>query len=194
MIAQLMQILDTKTIKNKTYDFYTYCIADGVKYPMLYSDLEEGALEYDILFREEALREKLHTVAPFLIQLSFEDEIQKEESEAVVEQCYGKNGAIFFTTPLTFHEALEKMREIFYLHDEAGEIEGVLRFYEPLVFLELIREASSEVQRDIFSKIYCYWCEDTTDNIFMKYIWDETHVRYQAIHLDEAKGIDNETT
>ena len=66
-----------------------YAILDGVKYPMLYSDLEEGVLEYDILFREEKLREALYAVAPFLVTLDFTHDVTKEQSLALLE-CYVK--------------------------------------------------------------------------------------------------------
>ncbi len=183
MIQQLIKILDPSHIDYEALDFHTYCVADGVKYPMLYSDLEEGVLHYDILFKEEALREKLQTVAPFVIQLNFEDELQKEESEALIEQCYGKNGAIFFATPLDFAEALEKMREIFYLHDETGKMQGVLRFYEPLVFEGFVHTAQKEAQSALFSKIYCYWCEDVEENILIQYQYTPKGIGYKKINL-----------
>ncbi|NOR56692.1 MAG: DUF4123 domain-containing protein [Sulfurovum sp.] len=186
-----MKIFNPEHIKEQEYHFDTYCVLDGVKYSMLWSDLEDGSLEYDVLFKEEKLRTELERVAPFLVKLDFINESGIAQSEELMK-CYGKNGGIFFTSPLAFSGALEKMREIFYLYTEEGEVEGVLRFYEPIVFLELIKESSLEVQRDIFAKIYCYWCEDETHNRLMKFMWDQSHVRYQTIILDEKVEINNE--
>ena len=187
MIQQLIKIIDSSQIDYDTLDFYTYCVADGVKYPMLYSDLEEGTLHYDILFKEEALREKLQTVAPFVIQLNFEDEKQKEESEALIEQCYGKNGAIFFATPLDFTAALEKMREIFYLHDETGEMQGVFRFYEPLVFEGMMHNAQKEAQKSLFNNIYCYWCEEKKSQTVVEYRYTPKGIGYRKIDLNNKE-------
>ena len=185
MIQQLIKIIDPSQIDYDTLEFYTYCVADGVKYPMLYSDLEEGTLHYDILFKEEALREKLQTVAPFVIQLNFEDEKQKEESEALIEQCYGKNGAIFFATPLDFTAALEKMREIFYLHDETGEMQGVFRFYEPLVFEGMMHNAQKEAQKSLFNNIYCYWCEEKNPKTITEYRYTPKGIGYRKMNLNK---------
>jgi len=43
------------------------------------------------------------------------------------------------------------------------------------------------------SKIYCYWCEDTENNVLGKYMWDSTRVRFQTITLDKIEGKDNAT-
>lgn len=125
MIKQLYKTIDPKKIVYEEYTFQSYAVIEGAKVPMLYSDLEEGILEYDILFKEELLREKLQTRGPFLVQLDFESEDAKEQSLQLLEACYGKNAMLMFATPLHFTEALQKMREIFYLEDEAGEVEGV---------------------------------------------------------------------
>jgi len=188
MTEQLMKILDPSQIDYEAVDFYTYCVADGVKYPMLYSDLEEGTLAYDILFREEPLREKLQTVAPFVIQLNFKDELQKEESEALIAQCYGKNGAIFFATPLDFTEALERMREIFYLHDETGKMQGVFRFYEPLVFEGMMHNAQKEAQKSLFNNIYCYWCEEKKPQTVIKYRYTPKGIGYKKTDLSNKES------
>ena len=185
MIGQLMTVIDPSHIEYEALELYTYCVADGVKYPMLYSDLEEGTLHYDILFKEEALREKLQTVAPFMIQLHFEDELQKEQSEALIAQCYGKNGAIFFATPLDFAEALQRMREIFYLHDETGKMQGVFRFYEPLVFEKMMYNAQKEAQKSLFSNIYCYWCEEKSPQTITEYRYTPKGIGYRKMNLNK---------
>jgi len=183
MIEQLFASLNPKKIKHEAYTFQTYAILDGVKYPMLWSDLEDGILEYDILFREEALRKKLESVAPFLVKLDLESEAGIEQTKALL-RCYGENGCIFLSTPMLFEETLEKMRDIFYLYGEDGEREGILRFYEPLIFTQLLHESSTDIQQEIFAKVYCYWCEDAMGDTLKQYMWDKTHVRYKTLAFD----------
>ncbi len=176
----LTEVLDPSNIVYEDFAFNTYMVADGVKYPMLYSDLEDGVLEYDILFREDKLREKLHKVAPFLVKLDYTCEVAKSESEALLKQCYGKNGAVFFAAPLEFDDALERMRDIFYLYDEEGKESGVLRFYEPLVLDALMHTAGEEARKSLFLYIYCYWCEDSEESLLMQY-------RYTSEGIDSKK-------
>lgn len=45
----------------------------------------------------------------------------------------------------------------------------------------------------MFAKVYCYWCEDETHNTLVKYMWDESHVRYQTIDLAMKEGITFDT-
>ena len=191
MIAQLYDIFNPDDIRYEAYDFYVYAVLDGVKYPMLWSDLEEGVLEYDILFKEEKLRTQLESVAPFLVKLDYASEAGKEQTKALLE-CYGHNWCIFFATPLGFEEALERTREIFYLYGEEGELEGVLRFYEPLIFSNLLLESSEDIQRDMFAKIYCYWCEEPEVKTMRQYFWDKEHIRYKTITVEEQKETINE--
>lgn len=189
MIEKLCDTIDPKQIAYEDYTFYSYMIIEGTKVPMLYSDLEEGVLEYDILFKEEALREKLQTRGPFLVKLDFESENAKDESKQLLKECYGKNAILLFATPLHFTEALEKMREIFYLKDEAGEVEGIIRFYEPLVFKELICHIQKETQDILFSHIYCYWCEEIESKILIEYRYLPEGVGYKKIDLDYREAL-----
>jgi len=112
-----------------------YAIFDGVKSPFLWIDLEDGVFHYDMLFTEEKRRKELFEVAPYLVELNFE-EGSLDESKKLLAR-YGENGTIFFVTSLSFEDSLEKMREIFYIDSKEGE-EGYFRFYSPLIFIELI--------------------------------------------------------
>ncbi|WP_457593080.1 DUF4123 domain-containing protein [Hydrogenimonas sp.] len=184
-----MEIFDPSNIRYEEYRFRTYAVVDGVKYPMLWSDLEDGLLEYDILFKEEKLRKKLFKVAPFLIALDFESEGGKEESLALIETCRMHNGAIFFSTHLTFGQTLEKMRTLFYLYDDEEKVEGVLRFYEPRIFSELMHEPNKALHQAFFSKVYCYWCEDTKEeNSIAKYFYTPKGIGHQHITLECKSG------
>jgi len=183
MIEKLCDTIDPKQIAYEDYTFYSYMIIEGTKVPMLYSDLEEGVLEYDILFKEEVLREKLQTRGPFLVKLDFESEDAKDESKQLLKECYGKNTILLFTTPLHFTEALEKMREIFYLKDEAGEVEGIIRFYEPDIFRELMHERNRELVHTLFSNIYCYWCEETNPQTLEEYRYTSKGIGYRKMNL-----------
>ena len=188
MIEKLYDTIDPKKIAYEAYTFQSYAIIEGAKVPMLYSDLEEGVLEYDILFKEEALREKLQTRGPFLVALDFESEDAKEENMRLLEQCYGKNAMLLFTTPMEFEETLQKMREIFYLENEAGEMEGIIRFYEPLVFEELMYYAKKEDQTALFSNIYCYWCEEKEPQTLVQYRYVPEGIGYKKIDLNNKKS------
>ncbi len=186
MIEQLYKTIDPKKIAYEEYTFQSYAVIEGAKVPMLYSDLEEGILAYDILFREEALREKLQTRGPFFVQLDFESEDAKEESMQLLEQCYGKNAMLLFATPLHFAEALERMREIFYLKDEAGEVEGIIRFYEPDIFRELMYESYKEIH-SLFNNIYCYWCEEKKPQTVVEYRYTPKGIGYRKTDLTDKE-------
>ena len=151
---------------------HIYGIFDGVKYPMLWSDLEDGLLEYDMLFREEELRAELEKVAPYIVKLDFNSELNIENSNALMK-CYGQNGCIFLTTSkLHFEKVLEVMREMFYIYTKDGE-KGYMRFYDPVIFIEYIEQQDSNILYALFNGIEHYWCEDVEDaNILLHYSLD----------------------
>ncbi len=186
MIEQLCKTIDPKQITYEAYTFHSYAVIEGAKVPMFYSDLEEGIWEYDILFREEALREKLQTRGPFFVQLDFESEDAKEESMQLLEQCYGKNAMLLFATPMEFEETLQKMREIFYLENEAGEMEGIIRFYEPDIFRELMYESYKEIH-SLFNNIYCYWCEEKKPQTVVEYRYTPKGIGYRKTDLTDKE-------
>jgi len=138
-----------------------YGLFDGVKYPTLWSDLEESVLAYDMLFHEERLRADLQSVAPYFVALDFEDKIAKEQSLALLE-CYGKNGSLFLSSRFDIDKTLEQMRELFYIYTHSGE-KGYMRFYEPKIFRRYIAQKNDTIRYALFNHVTCYWCEDTQD-------------------------------
>ena len=152
----------------KFSDATVYGIFDGVKYPMLHSDLEEGLLTYDMLFREEELRMEMQEVAPFLVALDFTHEKSQEESKELMK-CYGENGCIFLASKLDFEETLEAMRELFYVYTPEGD-KGYMRFYAPNIFMQYIGQKDQNILYALFNDIEHYWCEDEEDvNTLVQY-------------------------
>jgi hypothetical protein len=158
-----------------------YGLFDGVKYPMLWSDLEGGILGYDMLFKEEALREKLIEVAPYLVRLDFEGDMAIEESQNIFA-CYGENGAIFMASQFDFEDVLSAMRELFYVYTTEGE-EGYMRFYEPKIFRHYIIQKNANIQYALFSHITSYWCEEKEEEKLAHYRYDGKHVRRNYVTL-----------
>ena len=162
-----------------------YGLFDGVKYPMLHDALEEGMLEYDILFREEALREKLQDVAPFFVKLDMTNEEAQQESMQLME-CYGQNGCIFLASILDFEESLEAMREIFYIYTPDGK-KGYLRFYAPDIFAQYIAQKDPNARYTLFADIACYWCEDEENTeILVQYTLNRGQVQKRAFELKDV--------
>ncbi|NOR56487.1 MAG: DUF4123 domain-containing protein [Sulfurovum sp.] len=161
MIEKLFEILNPTTVKYNNLDFKVYGVFDGVKYPMLWSDLEDGVLSYDMLFREDNLRDEMEKVAPFLVELNFDSEKGKEETTSLLES-YGKCGCVFVTTPLAFSDIIEKFREVFYIYTPKGD-KGFFRFYDPNIFTEVLVQKDTSLIYTLFEKVYAYWCEDLLD-------------------------------
>ena len=163
-----------------------YAIFDGVKFPLLWIDLEDGVLQYDMLFKEEKRRKELWKVAPYLVELNFEKEML-DESKKLLEG-YGENGAIFFVTSLSFEESLEKMRNIFNIDSTDGE-RGYFRFYNPSIFIELIKHNNYNLVRDVFHNINAYFLEDIEENNELMKYWSKDENIYQT---QLTKGIMDE--
>lgn len=175
-------------LNKKDSTSHIYGIFDGVKYPMLWSDLEDGVLEYDMLFREDELRAELEEVAPYLVKLDFNSELSVEQSSALMK-CYGQSGCVFLTTSqLHFEELLEAIREIFYIYTKEGE-KGYMRFYDPSIFIKYIEQDDPNILYALFNGIEHYWCEDVEDtNMLLHYSLDHGKVIKKSIAIKEEKG------
>ena len=172
----------------ETYPTHTlYGIFDGVKCPRLWSDLEEGILEYDMLFREEELRRELESVAPYLVKLDFQSEADIEQSKACL-QWYEENGCIFMATEVDFATLLASMRELFYVYTPEGE-QGFMRFYDPSVFRDYITQKDDNIRYALFSEVVCYWCEDAKDiSVVHQYSKESTYTHLEKnIDLKEKE-------
>jgi len=164
-----------------------YGIFDGTKAPMLWSDLEDGVLLYDSLFREVELKVALEKGAPYLVALDFEDEAQKEQSQALLLSMYGKNGAIFMATSLPFGALLTKMQDLFYVYNSEGEV-GYLRFFWATVFESIISQQKEETLFNFFYEMEGYWIENPLDMEEMYYytIQNNTLQREKIINLEQC--------
>lgn len=183
MQEELFAYFSKYVFEHSRYEIYG--IFDGVKYPMLWSDLEDGVLEYDILFREEKLREELESVAPFLVKLDFKNDAGSEQTEALLK-CYGQNGCIFLSSHLDMKEVLEKMREMFYVYNHNSEV-GYFRFYSPTVFTEFLTQTKGNAFFNLFYEIQRYWYEDVEDrNILLSVIYEKEQLEYK---MQTFKGV-----
>jgi len=149
-----------------------YVILDGVKYPMLWSDLEEAVLHYDMLFRETLLQQHLEKVAPFFVALDLTHDVTQEQSRALLE-CYGEGGTLFLASEEDFSTVLEAMRELFYVYSSDGE-KGYMRFYDPKIFRHYISQESKNITYALFSEATAYWCEDP-DNPSVLHHYSKEH-------------------
>ena len=147
--------------KTENPEHTIYGIFDGVKYPMLWSDLEDGILTYDMLFREEVLRLEMERVAPFFVALDFTKDTDIEQTKELLK-CYGENGSLFLATSLNFENTLERMRELFYVYNSKSEV-GYFRFYWSTVFTEFVKQTHKNVLFNLFYDIHQYWCENAME-------------------------------
>ena len=169
MMEKLFKILKMHYIQNENQKICA--LFDGVKYPMLWSDLEDGVLEYDMLFREENLRKEMEKVAPFLVALDFNSEVGLEQTKELLK-CYGKNGCIFIASSLELTRVLSSMRELFYVYTGEGD-KGYMRFYEPKIFSSYIKQKDPNIRYALFSNVDVYWCEES-ENILKQYTKHDT--------------------
>ncbi len=159
-VTDLFEALNPEKIDSEHRRLSTYAVLDGVKNPMLWSDLEEGVLRYDMLFEEEALRRSLKSVAPYLVELEFTEKGGAAQTSKLLRN-HKENSAIFITSPFEFESMLERAKEIFYIQNDSGE-KGYLRFYDPPIFFALMQQ-SEKVKLELLRGIYSYWCIDTDD-------------------------------
>ena len=163
-----------------------YGIFDGVKYPMLWNDLEDTTLEYDMLFVEEELREEMEEVAPFFVEFNFKNDVDMEQTKNLLG-CYGNNGCIFISSSSGFTPLLKAMRELFYIYTPEGD-KGFMRFYEPQIFTEFVAQKNDNVRNALFWEALCYWSEDPDHtNILKQYIKNSAD-SYRELSFDLNLG------
>lgn len=140
-----------------------YLLADGARYPMLWSDLEEGEWRWEMLFREETLRVRLMTVAPFLVALD-----GTSSSRELAERSYGEEGCIFLRTSREIDDLLEHLRELFYVYTPEGK-KGYLCFYDPRVFRSLFLQPSPTLLQIFRDGAETFWCEAEDPRYLLRY-------------------------
>lgn len=183
MIESLKKQLECENVKYEDLTFKLYGLFSGDVYERLWIDLPDlWDFNYASLLQGK-MAEELEAVAPYLVELSSESEYFDE-----ILESYGKNGCIFFCTPLGFDEALERMREIFIVHDENGA-EGYLRFYSPDIFRTLIKKHNLELLRNMFKQIMYFYCEVEDDAMTLnRYRYDAKSLQIEPLFLEEESN------
>ena len=180
MIEALKKQLECENIKYDDLTFKLYGLFSGDVYERIWIDLPDvWDFNYSSLL-EGKMAEELETVAPYLVELPSESEHFDE-----ILKSYGQNGCVFFCTPLNFDEALERMREVFIVHDENGA-EGYLRFYSPDIFRTLIKKHNFAQLQYLFKQVMYYYCEAENDPMTLnRYRYDSKSLQIEALNLYE---------
>lgn len=179
MIEALKKQLECENIKYNDLTFKLYGLFSGDVYERLWIDLPDAwNFNYASLLQGK-MAEELETVAPYLVELSSDSEFFDE-----ILESYGQNGCVFFCTPLEFNEALERMREVFIVHNENGE-EGYLRFYSPDIFRTIIKKHNIEQLQYLFKQVMYYYCEAENDSMTLnRYRYDAKSLHIEEFSLD----------
>jgi len=154
-----MNIIYKDIQKNlKLKDDKIYAIFDGSLHEDLYPTLSKSNLKINMLFHEIKFQDSFKEVAPYLVQLDFNN--NPDISNKLLDK-YSISNCLVIISNKEFASVLKAIRDIFYININSQK--GYLRFYDNMVFEELIKEknTSNKLLRDI----NCYIYKDITNTI-----------------------------
>lgn len=164
-----MSIKLQKILKNENDNIKTYVIVDGAKCTDLWLELDTMSFQQGILFEDEELQNALSTVAPYLIQLTF-DKKRNEDLKKILS-FYEEDASLFFSSKNSFEDVLKKVRELFIVKSKE-EKTGYLRFYSPKIFTEILKDKNVKNIEKLFFNIESFYCEDEYEkNTLCKYTY-----------------------
>ncbi|KPA15745.1 hypothetical protein MHK_004048 [Candidatus Magnetomorum sp. HK-1] len=163
----LVQYLNNQYFNDKQI----YAILDSAKQPDAAFKPYEFFSEWVSLYKGEP-EEILTDVAPYIVNLSINGEINVPLLDWIANDCWGNSCAIFFECNENIEHLLKHFQQFLLVNDENGKT-FYFRFYDPRVLRIYLPTCNEEELNMFFGPVQKFFMEnETPDNLV--YFWYES--------------------
>jgi len=158
-----------------------YAILDSSKQPEAAFKPYEFFSQWVSLYKGEP-EEVLTDVAPYLIHLSRDGEINVPLIEWIATKCWGDSCAIFFDTPEDLGTLLKHFQEFLLVSDEKGKT-YYFRFYDPRVLRVYLPTCNAEELEMFFGPVQKFFMENESPEKMVCFWRDTAELNSNIINL-----------
>ena len=159
-----------------------WTIIDCARDPQAWSTLYSSTLQRECLY-EGALHPKLERVAPYLVQLEFED----AQSMRMINRSWGNSWGIFLKSGATMTSLRKHLRKFLRVTGPGGKA-LVFRYYDPRVMRVFLPTCSGGQLDQIFGPIECIVSEDGSAGAMIEFRLDDGRQRLESSIIDLGSG------
>jgi hypothetical protein len=152
-----------------------WAILDGARDRNVYWGLLNSYQNYACLYAGD-LAPALEVVAPYLVQLDFDDAYTRD----LLKLGWGNSWGVFLECDSSMQSLRRHLRGYLRVRDERGR-KLVFRYYDPRVLRIYLPTCNAEEAKTVFGPIRRFWTESETGNELLEFRFERGRVVRQAI-------------
>ena len=153
----------------------TFAILDGAQDVRISLEVESTFCEHDCLYAGDLPRQ-LQAVAPYLVQLDWDDRLTK----FVLDNGWGKNWGVFLKTDVGLKNLRRHLRTLLRVKDERGN-RLLFRYYDPRVLQRYLPTCSAAELRAVFGPVHSFFVETAGGEKVIEMIFDGKGLQQKVI-------------
>jgi hypothetical protein len=153
-------------------------IADAARDQRISAMLASSYLEHSCLY-SGPLPVKLKSVAPYLIQLQYND----ARTDRFIERGWGNSWGIFLKCDVRLDSLRRHLREFLVVRDPAGNL-VLFRYYDPRVLRVYLPTCSPTELSAIFGPVERFWTEGDQADILVEFSLEKGKLLQRNVALD----------
>ena len=154
-----------------------WMILDAARDRRIFRMLLESHFDYSCLY-SGTLPPALEIVAPYLVQLEFEDRYTRR----LIEQAWGNSWGVFLRSNTRMDKLRRHLRGFLVVRDPKGE-SLVFRYYDPRVLRVYLPTCTREELRTVFGPVECFWTEAENTETLLEFKFDQAKMSSNIIPL-----------
>jgi len=154
-----------------------WIILDAARDRRIFRMLLESHFDYSCLY-SGTLPPALEIVAPYLVQLEFEDRYTRR----LIEQAWGNSWGVFLRSNTRMDKLRRHLRGFLVVRDPKGE-SLVFRYYDPRVLRVYLPTCTREELRTVFGPVECFWTEAENTETLLEFKFDQAKMSSNIIPL-----------
>lgn len=162
-----------------------WMIVDAARDRRIFRMLLESHFDYSCLY-SGTLPPALEIVAPYLIQLEFEDRYTRR----LIEHAWGNSWGVFLRCNTRMDKLRRHLRGFLVVRDPKGE-QLVFRYYDPRVLRIYLPTCTREELRTVFGPIERFWMESDDPDSLLEFGFDQVSMSSKSISLLAAPAASN---
>ncbi len=140
-----------------------WMLVDAARQEQIFGKLLDAHLQLTCLY-SRLIHPGLEIVAPYLVQLEFED----KNTRGFVEAAWGNSWGLFLKCDLGLQKTRRHLRTLLTVKDAAGA-KLLFRYYDPRVLRAYLPTCTSEELKTVFGPIERFWCENRNGQELLEY-------------------------
>jgi Domain of unknown function (DUF4123) len=154
-----------------------WMILDAARDRRIFRMLLESHFDYSCLY-SGTLPPALEIVAPYLVQLEFEDRYTRR----LIEQAWANSWGVFLRSNTRMDKLRRHLRSFLVVRDPKGE-SLVFRYYDPRVLRVYLPTCTREELRTVFGPVECFWTEAENTETLLEFKFDQAKMSSNTIPL-----------